>query len=383
MKRLTALVAVGVASAAVTSGVAFAEPSPPGQGTLRPGDAYAGAGNPDRGDGVRVTRVPAGIKGVDVSSYQQGKTDWAALKRSGVQFAFVKATESASTRQKPNQGYINPLFGQQYNASRNAGMIRGAYHFAQPHETGGALQADFFINHGGGWRMGGWTLPGVLDIEHNPYPNGLNHCYNLTKTQAVNWIRAFVDRYRQRTGRYPIIYTTTSWWSDCTGNHRGFGNSPLWLARYGSTPGPLPASWRSYTFWQYAEQVKDTHTGNLNVFNGSYQALQKLASQARTGFSGVNANPEPVRKGRPLTVTGKLNYHDGSAWRPLAKQRVAIWFLPRGTSKWILKGSVATGANGQFRRSFTAQRDGSWRVVYSGTPRFAPITSGSDYVDVR
>ncbi len=48
-------------------------------------------------------------------------------------------------------------------------MIRGAYHFATPDTTSGAAQANYFVDHGGGWSRDGKTLPGALDIEWNPY----------------------------------------------------------------------------------------------------------------------------------------------------------------------------------------------------------------------
>jgi hypothetical protein len=47
-------------------------------------------------------------------------------------------------------------------------MIRGAYHFARPHTTSGVIQAEYFVDHGGGWSGDGTTLPGALDIEYNP-----------------------------------------------------------------------------------------------------------------------------------------------------------------------------------------------------------------------
>lgn len=60
----------------------------------------------------------------------------------------------------------------------------------------------------------------------------------------VTWIRDFVNRYKARTGGDPAIYTATSWWTQCTGNYSGFGAvNPLWIARYNTTPGALPASW--------------------------------------------------------------------------------------------------------------------------------------------
>lgn len=378
MKRLTALAAVGLAAAAVTSGIAFADPAP----GLRHGEAYAGAGQWPAPRTVRVAQAPAGLKGVDVSNWQGLNVDWAGLKQQGVRFAYIKATESANTPAKPHAGYVSPSFAPQYNGARNAGLIRGAYHFAQPHESSGAVQANFFVNHGGGWRPGGWTLPGVLDIENNPYPS-TNHCYNKTRPQMVQWIRAFSDRYRQRTGRLPVIYTNRAWWESCTGNYSGFGTHPLWIANYAPTAGQMPAGWRTYDFWQYARVPNGHPGGNPNVFRGSLQALRKLASQARTGFNGVDAKPEPVRRGGPLTVTGTLSAYNGVAWRPLAGKRVAVYFAPRGTSRWVAKGAALTDQLGRFRKTFAAQRDGSWRAVYPGGANLLPATSPADYVHVR
>lgn len=394
MKRLTALAAVGFATAAVTSGIAFAAPAPhPGGRELRLGEAYAGVGqaqaNGSRGT-ARAARAqaPAGLKGVDVSNWQTTNVDWAGLyQRNGVRFAFIKATESANTAAKPAGGYVNPIFVPQYSGARNAGLVRGAYHFAQPHESTGGVQADFFINHGGGWRPGGWTLPGVLDIENNPYKpiNHLNDCYNKTRPQMVQWIRAFSDRYRRRTGRLPVIYTNRAWWESCTGNNTGFGTHPLWITGYGATPGRTPAGWRTYNFWQYAEAPASNPAGNpnWNVFNGSLASLQKLAAQARTSLAKVDAKPEPVRRGRPLTVTGTLSWHNGAAWKPLAAKRVSIQFLPRGASRWVTKGPAVTDRFGGFRKSFTAQRAGTWRAVFGATPIFLGATSTGDYVKLR
>lgn len=90
----------------------------------------------------------------------------------------------------------------------------------------------------GGWSRDGRTLPGVLDIEWNPYGA---QCYGLSQAAMVNWIRDFTNTYRARTGRDAVIYTATSWWKDCTGNNAGFGaTNPLWVARYNTTVGELP-----------------------------------------------------------------------------------------------------------------------------------------------
>ncbi|MEU6079535.1 lysozyme [Streptomyces sp. NPDC047108] len=207
----------------------------------------------------------AGVEGVDVSGHQ-GAVEWAALWNSGVRFAYVKATEG--------NYYQNPSFGQQYNGSYGIGMIRGAYHFATPNDSGGAEQARYFADRGGGWSADGRTLPGVLDIEYNPYGDT---CYGLSRSAMVSWIRDFTDTYRARTGRDAVIYTTTDWWTQCTGNTGSFGaTNPLWIARYNTTPGTLPNGWAYQTFWQYTST--GPIVGDHNRFNGTFEQLQTLAN---------------------------------------------------------------------------------------------------------
>ncbi|WP_247746536.1 lysozyme [Streptomyces oryzae] len=239
----------------------------------KPGEAWMGAGvqmhEADSTHGNPPDKKRAGllatVHGVDVSSHQ-GNVAWSTLWNSGVRFAYSKATEGTS--------YKNPYFAQQYNGSYNVGMIRGAYHFALPNSSSGATQANYFASNGGGWSKDGKTLPGVLDIEYNPY--GAT-CYGLSQSAMVNWIKDFTSTYKAKTGRDAVIYTTTSWWTQCTGNSSAFGNSnPLWIARYASSPGTLPAGWGFWTFWQYTSSGPTV--GDHNYFNGAMDRLKVLAN---------------------------------------------------------------------------------------------------------
>ncbi|MFI6687081.1 lysozyme [Streptomyces sp. NPDC050485] len=204
-------------------------------------------------------------EGVDTSSHN-GNVDWSTLWTSGVKWAYVKATEGTY--------YNNPYFTQQYNGSYDVGMIRGAYHFATPDTTSGATQADYFADHGGGWSRDGRTLPGALDIEWNPYGEA---CYGMSAAEMVSWISDFLGQYRARTGRDAVIYTAASWWSECTGDSGAFGSTnPLWIARYNTDPGTLPAGWGFYTMWQYTSSGPTV--GDHSRFNGAYDRLQALAN---------------------------------------------------------------------------------------------------------
>ncbi len=185
---------------------------------------------------------------------------------------------------------MNPYFGQQYTGSYDVGMIRGAYHFAGPDRTSGAAQANFFVDNGGGWSADGKTLPGALDMEYNPY--GAT-CYGRSQSSMAAWVKDFHDTYQDRTGRYPVIYTSTSWWNLCVGSGHTFGTTaPLWVARYASTVGTLPYGWTYHTIWQYTPSPIDQ-----NSFNGPYDRLVALASADRAGCSGRLRYAEPVLHG--------------------------------------------------------------------------------------
>ena len=222
-----------------------------------------GGGNRGNATTPAITPAVAGLPGIDVSSYQ-GNLNWASIAPS-IDFVYAKATEGTY--------YTNPDFTNQYVGPYNQHVIRGAYHFGIPNNSGGAAQADYFVNHGGGWSADGLTLPGALDIEYNPYGA---ECYGLTKAQMTSWIWAFVNEYAFRTGVYPVIYSTYDWWSTCTSSDTRFaGYDPFWIARYASSAGTLPAGYSFYTFWQYADS--GSLPGDQDVFNGAYSRLQALA----------------------------------------------------------------------------------------------------------
>jgi GH25 family lysozyme M1 (1,4-beta-N-acetylmuramidase) len=204
------------------------------------------------------------LPGIDVSSYQ-GDVNWTSVAASD-DFSYAKATEGTY--------YTNPDFSNQYNGPYNAGMIRGAYAFGIPSNSGGAAQADYFIANGGGWSGDGKTLPGALDIEYNPYGA---ECYGLSQSSMRTWIANFINEYAAREGVYPVVYSTTDWWTTCTGNYSGFaGNDPLWIANYtAAAGGTLPSGWGYYTFWQYADS--GSQPGDQDVFNGALTQLKALA----------------------------------------------------------------------------------------------------------
>ncbi|PTU23713.1 hypothetical protein P175DRAFT_0505514 [Aspergillus ochraceoroseus IBT 24754] len=200
----------------------------------------------------------AAVQGFDISHYQPS-VNYAGAYSSGARFVMIKATEGTT--------YIDPSFSTHYGGATSAGLIRGGYHFATPDTSSGSAQATYFLAHGGGWSGDGITLPGMLDMEYNPYGST---CYGLSASSMVSWVSEFGETYKARTGRYPMIYTTDDWWNTCTGNSAHFSDYPLVLARY------IPASWEYQSFWQNSDSY--SYGGDSDIWNGSEDNLVKFAS---------------------------------------------------------------------------------------------------------
>lgn len=312
-----------------------------------------------------------GVLGLDVSKYQPS-VDWQQQWTLGARFAYVKATEG--------NYYTNALFGSQYSGARGAGLLRGAYHFANPAASSGADQARIFVQNGGGWSSDGYTMPPVLDFEGNPYAgqtiNGYyqgNICYDMSPAALTAWAHDFSNTMLALTGRLPVIYTGNYWWKDCVGNPLGFGNNPLWLASYPSSPsndaGPIPASWSTYSIWQYADS--GALAGDQNVWAGDYASLQRF----------VTGTPPPVPTDPTRKVFAPGDFDgDGNADLIVRKSNGELWlFSGDGAGHYPVSRRIGTGwqiydsivgvgdYNGDGKNDIVARKmDGSlW--LYAGT----------------
>ena len=174
-------------------------------------------------------------QGVDVSKYQHDNgaaINWAAVKRSGQSFAFLKATGGSDR--------VDPWFAREWAAAGKAGMVRGAYHYADPSRDADA-QAAFVVSVVGSTREAG-NLGIALDLETDG---------GLSPAALVAWAHRFLSGVERRTGRTPVLYTYVYFWQHAMAGNTTFGAYPLWLARYGARPAPLPG-WSQWTFWQHS-----------------------------------------------------------------------------------------------------------------------------------
>lgn len=192
------------------------------------------------GLGALVSAGPAAaappLFGIDVSSWQ-GSVNWGAVKSSGRQFAFAKATEG--------QTFVDSTFAANRQGMAAVGMtLRGYYHFARPDRNSAAAEAAHFIRTVG--PLGPGEVP-VLDLEVAPGPG------------VGDWAAEWLALVAKATGRMPVIYSFQSYlYSIPTSRLTQY---PLWVASWGADDGTVPASpprtdrWSRYTWWQYTSKA--------------------------------------------------------------------------------------------------------------------------------
>ncbi|MER6349542.1 hypothetical protein ACWC10_35425 [Streptomyces sp. NPDC001595] len=139
-------------------------------------------------------------------------------------------------------------------------------------------------------------------------------------------------------------------------------------------PGYTDGYWRLRYAGSTAKDIKGTVSGSLR----RYRDLTRIKD--------ANASPEPVYKGRTITVKGVLQERKAgtTTWKAYAGQKVQILFRPKGQSSWYLMTTVTSKTDGSFSKGFTAREDGTWVPVflYPDSRHFAG-SGTEDYVDVR
>lgn len=221
------------------------------------------------------------LLGIDVSHYQ-GSVDWFAVAQSDVKFAFAKATEG--------NRFVDPTFARNWAQIREAGLVRGAYHFGRPGRDAETQAVHFAATVG---QLGFRDLPPVLDLEEDD---------GHTSSHVANWARAFITKAESLFEREVMIYTG-HFWREKLDNPVDdfFRQRKLWLAAYVPVP-TLPKTWNDWTFLQYTDgrsngpvRIAGVRPCDQNRFKGSETELLALCNAG-----GVVAQPPaPANPGAP------------------------------------------------------------------------------------
>ncbi len=214
---------------------------------------------------------PAVVEGVDVSGWQRpSEIDWHEAREDGVEFVFVKASQGVGGSRR---------FAAHWRAAGEAGLLRGAYHFAELRSPARRArpekQAENLVRRVEARGDGLGELPLVLDLEWQRYPGKTKAERAAARaadigpqsalfgaTQVVAWAERFGARIEQLSGSLPILYTGASFWTYRLGATDALAHWRLWQAAYTgdgverpapeAAPTSMTPPWGSLTFWQFA-----------------------------------------------------------------------------------------------------------------------------------
>ena len=173
-------------------------------------------------------------QGIDVS-HHQGDIDWQAVAQSGeIKFAYVKASEGSSHKDKKYHRNIA--------AARAAGIVVGSYHYFHP-DVAVERQYNNFMEM---VTLSMQDLIPVVDVEEHGRKPSKQICDSLKKFTAL---------IEAQWGVRPIIYTHQRFYNNLL--QQSFDDYPLWIARYGIykyKPTPSLEDNRRCSMWQYSNR---------------------------------------------------------------------------------------------------------------------------------
>lgn len=226
--------------------------------------------------------------GCDVSHWD-GDTDFQKMVSSGASFVFIKASQNSEDKK----------FTQNWKNAKEAGILRGAYHYLDWKKSE-IEQANLFADT---MRGDYGELPPVLDLEEDPAP------YKLSKQSIQTKVWNFLQTLERKTGKIPMIYCGYYYWKDFCSTELRWAKYPFWLAWYADESViKVPAPWTKWTFWQYTSKGNSILYGSkkkvidLNYYNGTEAELRE--------WSSGNTPPPSVVTTKKYITTGTVNLRE-------------------------------------------------------------------------
>ncbi len=150
---------------------------------------------------------------------------------------------------------------------------------------------------------------------------------------------------------------------------------------------PQETFWPGYFYNSHAgyrwDAEVDVHNSDdvstMRTFTESFVIKRRVA------ISLFDAGPEPVAKGRPITIKGLLRSADWErgAYVPLRFASVRVQFKSGFNDAWTTVKTAKSSSTGWVNTTVTATEDGYWRLYYPGGTRFGKRGVYPDHVDVR
>ncbi|MFE9773968.1 DUF5707 domain-containing protein [Streptomyces sp. NPDC005931] len=121
---------------------------------------------------------------------------------------------------------------------------------------------------------------------------------------------------------------------------------------------------------------------DASVYWNDYHTTHKVQRYSKLT---VNASPEPVLKGRTITVTGKLTRANWETFQyaGYTNQYVKLQYRKAGSTTYTTLKTIKSDSTGYLKTTTTASADGYYRYSFAGTTTTPAVNATADYVDVQ
>ena len=190
--------------------------------------------------------IPGAItRGMDVSEWQ-GNIDWKQVKRSDIDFAFVRISYGLT-----HEDYT---YDENMTNAELAGVPTGTYVYSTALSTTTALkEAQLAISKMQGYKV---SYPVVYDLEYAK-------ASKLSAKTVSEMALTFCNEVR-RAGYYPMVYCNTNWYDNYI-DWSLLSGVDVWIARYGDTIQAPDKERYNYTIWQSTDGNRES---GLNSTSG-------------------------------------------------------------------------------------------------------------------
>lgn len=205
-------------------------------------------------------------KGIDISRYQ-GAIDWNAVKRSGIDFAFIRASVGDGSTDRSGE---DVMFRRNVTMALDAGLKVGAYHYLWAETVEDArVEARFFIKTIEPYNL---NFPVVLDFEDPTQEK-------LGKSQLTAIAKAFMEELKA-AGYYPMLYANKNWLINYFDMNQ-LSDYEIWLAEWRSSP----TYSGDFGIWQYSSKGRVSGIDGDVDLNICYRNYSKFITEG--GYNNI------------------------------------------------------------------------------------------------
>ncbi|WP_430377833.1 DUF5707 domain-containing protein [Streptomyces sp. B1-3] len=223
------------------------------------------------------------------------------------------------------------------------------------------------------------TVNGGKSIVAGTTTGAQTFTVSLTASHSAGIEDAYVDLWHGKEhAHYDGVFPPNEQNATCTPVSETTSNCKLTItvdARRYLYMNSLAGTWHVTAAAIAADEVGSVY---WNDFYGTHriQRASKLTA---------NASPEPVKKGKTITVTGKLTRANWETrkYTGYSTQPVKLQFRKKDSNTYTTVKTVKTNSKGDLNTTVKATVDGFYRWSFAGTSTTPAVNAAGDFIDVK